>query len=500
MLATMLKKLTVKKTFIPLLLAILFSSPVWADIPATPVMTLYQFNGPLDMPYYTIESFLENGAKNPAGSLAQGTSIIPCLVIHDGKPLTDKSGTPYVGFEVVVDSRKATPASSEKFKETVAKRKSMTVKNHHCGKDVKYVISTKKMFKLEKEPFFQSKGHGHRKKVKELDGIVRAFHNSPQCEEANRKLIGRRDALIHAWERFIDQNDGRWSEQKLQHAKHLDFTMRTAIYEGHLDRSHDAYGACERNIIALSIRNRGREGCTAYQGCRFPGDFLGVSTKVSQYNIWDKYLTQISGLTSCFLRSDLEGHEYYGKIQNMYEQNVRNAEQILYANDRALKIIFPGTPLSDLKALRHYYHPPAMGKCFPNYPGVEYMSGAIAKKGNNFALIANTRIKVGKKIDDGYRFQEFKVKYEADKDVPSIVDSYPGFIVDARKVSLKTSSRCAPYGIPRGCKFKKINRYRKTPTWLKAGRPVEIKCKVGGKTVSVGGICDTQMKPIANVR
>jgi len=32
--------------------------------------------------------------------------------------------------------------------------------------------------------------------------------------------------------------------------------MRTAIYEGHLDRGCNAYGACERNIIALSIRNR----------------------------------------------------------------------------------------------------------------------------------------------------------------------------------------------------------------------------------------------------
>jgi hypothetical protein len=183
--------------------------------------------------------------------------------------------------------------------------------------------------------------------------------------------------------------------------------MRTALYEGHLDRGCSAYGACERNIVALSIRNRGNS-CLGGQGCGYPGDFQGVSSKVSQYNIWDEFLTQISGLTSCFLREDLSGEgvrstaeapldfnaDYYKKIRAMYEQNVEEVERILFGDDRDLAKVFPGTPLGDLKRLRHYYHPPAMGKCFPE-PRVEYMSGAVASRGDDFALIANTRIRCG---------------------------------------------------------------------------------------------------------
>ncbi|MFN8642775.1 MAG: hypothetical protein U0802_14405 [Candidatus Binatia bacterium] len=75
--------------------------------------------------------------------------------------------------------------------------------------------------------------------------------------------------------------------------------MRTALYEGHIGRGCSAYGACERNVIALSIRNRAVERCLAGQGCRQAGDFEGVSSAVAQYNIWDEYLTQTTGPASC---------------------------------------------------------------------------------------------------------------------------------------------------------------------------------------------------------
>jgi len=99
-----------------LCLALCLSSPIAAGIPATAVMTLYSFNGPLDLPYYDVDAFQRNGASSPAGRLAQGTSVIPCLVIRNGRPLTDSRGTPFVGFQIVVDSRTATPASAETFK------------------------------------------------------------------------------------------------------------------------------------------------------------------------------------------------------------------------------------------------------------------------------------------------------------------------------------------------------------------------------------------------
>ncbi|MEE4378865.1 MAG: hypothetical protein V2J55_15340, partial [Candidatus Competibacteraceae bacterium] len=100
----MKKSLTLFAIFVVL---VVLALPVWAAIPATPVMTLYKFNGALDIPYYGVESFRRSGASSPAGTLTQGTSVIPCLVLSNGRPLTDSKGTPYVGFQIVVDSRRA---------------------------------------------------------------------------------------------------------------------------------------------------------------------------------------------------------------------------------------------------------------------------------------------------------------------------------------------------------------------------------------------------------
>jgi hypothetical protein len=506
----------------PLVSAVLLgaASGALAAIPATPVMTLYQFNGNLEVPYYSADTFARRGASSAAGRLTQGTSVIPCLVIRDGRPLTDGSGTPYVGFEVVVDPRKADRSDTDRFKRTVAERKGLRVPNHHCGSGVKHVINVRNLYALEKAPFFDPPRSGRKAGQSsggsELDGIVRAFHESGQCERASRRLVGRRGALARAWDDFMAEHKGRWPKETLARAKHLDYTMRTALYEGHLDRGCSAYGACERNTIALSIRNRARGQCLSRQGCRFPGDFQGVSSSVSQYNIWDEFLTQISGLTACFLRADLgsggnpKSGAYYDKLQAMYTQNVGEVERILYGSDAQLTDIFPGSSLADLLGLRHYYHAPAMGKCFPGYNRVEYMSGAVARKGGDFALIANTRIQVDDKVGDGYRFREFLFTEEADGDRVQIEDSYPGFVVDARKVSLRSPSGCVPWGIPRGCPSRDVGRYRKVPPWLKAGKPLELTCRIqdrgaacdsrpSTRTASVGGRCDKEMRPVTGV-
>jgi len=518
------------RKFLLLFPLIFVFSPGWASIPATPVMTLYRFNGDLEVPYYDIESFARSGPSQPSGRLTQGTSLIPCLVVRNGRPLMDRQGTPYVGFEIVVNSRTATPAATNAFKTALQQRRNMTVTNHHCDDAVRHVISIRKIYALDKAPFFDppfpsgvNRAIPQRKHHSELDQIVQAFHNSAYCAAANRRLIGRRHALERAWEQFIDAQRHPWSRQALQRAKHLDYAMRTAIFEGHLDRGCNAYGACERNIIALSIRNRARESCAKGQGCRFRGDFQGVSSRVSQYNIWDEYLTQISGLTSCFLRHDLssdasttgsrQSHNvaYYDKIQAMYRQNLPDVERILFGDDRDLEALFPGVSLRNLKKLRHYYHAPAMGQCFPQHDRVEYLSGAVARKGQDFALIANTRIHVDQRTQEGYFFRDFVVQQQPDRDVVRVVDRYPGFIVDGRKVSLGRSSSCPPYGIPRGCRFKTIGRYRKTPSWLNAGTPLALTCRIHDRgeqcqargslqKVTVGGVCDTQMRPVAGVR
>ncbi|MBK5966129.1 hypothetical protein CCR95_19095 [Thiocystis minor] len=489
-------------------LALLATGTVQAAIPATPVMTVYEFNGPLEVPYFNA------GDLSRAGTLTQGTSLIPCLPIRDGKPLTDQSGTPYVGFETVVDPRQASRASTEVFKRTVAERKALKVKNHHCPAGARHVIGIRDLYALEKAPSFdppRAGGGRAESGVSELDRIVRAFHASSDCEGANVKLTGRRPALKRAWDDFIRDHQDLGSPTTLARAKHLDYVMRTAIYEGHLGRGCNAYGACERNIIALSIRNRAVGQCRKNQGCGFPGDFQGAASSVSQYNIWDEYLTQISGLTSCFLRPDLASDDRYAKLQAMYAQSLPDVERILFGDDADLRAVFPNNSLTDLTSMRHYYHAPAMGKCFPNHDRVEYMSGAVARKGDDFALIANTRIQVGTKSADGYAFEEFRFEEAPDRDLVRIENNYPGFRVDARKVSLRAPGSCPAYGIPSGCRSGAVGRYRKTPNWLSDGKPLGMTCRLSNRgescrdegttnTVEVGGVCDKEMRPVAGVR
>ncbi|WP_462328935.1 hypothetical protein [Thiohalocapsa halophila] len=497
------------------LLAVAFLLPqaAQAAIPAAPVMTLYKFNGPLTVPTYRIGA---NGPGARAGTLTQGTAVIPCLVVRNGRALTDAKGTPYVGFEVVVDSSRASGQSATRdFERALAAQQGKRVQNHHCGPGVSRVVSVRDFYQLEKSPFFDPPGRGDQNAAERagkstLDKIVRSFHNSPQCASVNKRMTGRRAKLASAWDSFIARNKGQWDDTTLARAKHLDYAMRTAIFEGHLDRGCSAYGACERNTVVLSVRNRAVGQCLRRQGCRFPGDFQGVASDVSQYNIWDAYLTMISGLTACYLRTDLENRDFYDRVQAMYTQSVGDAERILYGGDAALQDLFPGNSLSELTAMRHYYHPPAMGKCFPQHNRIEYMSGAVAENGPDHALIANTRIQVGERVGSGYRFKEFRFEMEDRVDDIRIEDNYPGFIVDARKVRLGGGGGCTAYGVSPGCSFRKVGRYRRTPGWLSAGRPVALNCRIedqgescrgGGRTrsVSVGGACDVDMMPVTGV-
>lgn len=509
------------RSFSIVLVTLLFAAAAQAQIPATQVMTLYRFNGPVNIPYYDVASFRRQGTAVPAGTLAQGSSVVPCLVVRGGEPLTDNRGVPYVGFTVVVDARTATPASSARFLAARKERQGLLVQNNHCPADVRYVLDIRNLYDMSKPLLFEPPPvAAPAQKVaasrSTADTIVRAFHNSSYCASVNRQLTNRRAALQSAWDRFKQENRQHWSLGQLERARHLDYTMRTAIFEGHLERGCNGYGTCERNIVALSIRNRARESCHQRHGCTSPGDFTGVSSAVSQYNIWDEYLTQISGLTSCFLRDDLAGADSTvgldrQRYQQLYAQNVADTERILYGDDRDLQQIFPHNTLAELKGLKHYYHAPAMGKCFPQYERVEYMSGAVARRGQDFALIADTRIQVGEKVGNNYRFRSFRVQSGPQKDEVRVVDSYPGFVVDARRVTLQPATRCAPYGLPTGCNFSSVGRYRKTPSWVNEGRPLEVRCRVASRgeacqspptqqTARVGGVCDTEMQPFTGVR
>ncbi len=478
-------------------------------------MTVYQFNGPQELPYYEVEDFVRRGAARPAGALAQGSAVIPCLVVRNGVALTDAGGAPYVGFEVVVDAAAAKPGDRERFKAILEQRASLRVANHHCPAGARNVIDVRRLFAMGRAPRFEPPANPEAKIVRgggdEIDAVLRAFHASVHCQRANQRLLGRREALARAWAAFAVDQSGRWPASTLSKAKHLDYVMRTAIYEGHLDRGCSAYGACERNVVALSIRNRALERCQRGQGCEFPGDFQGVASKVSQYNIWDEVLTQTSGLTACFLRPDLAGQATYGRLREMYSQSAPDVERVLFGGDAGLRAVFPDNSLAELKQLRHYYHPPAMPACFPVGERLEYISGAVAERGSAKALIANTRIRVDQPRGNGYLFRSARIERESDSDLIQLSDDFPGFVIDGRKVALREPTRCAPYGTPRGCRFDRVGRRRKIPPWLAQGAPLQIRCNVRARgedcstpalveTSRVGGVCDIEMQPIAGVR
>ncbi|HEY0303109.1 MAG TPA: hypothetical protein VGC36_17310, partial [Rhizomicrobium sp.] len=173
--------------------------------------------------------------------------------------------------------------------------------------------------------------------------------------------------------------------------------------------------------------------------------------------------------------------------------------------------VFPDTSLAALTGVRHYFHPPALSKCFPRQPRLEYISGAVAWRVDDYALLANTRVVVGERDDTGYPFQLAQVTDQSGRDVVQLVDAYPGFLVDARKIELATPKRCTPYGVSRGCRFDNVGRYRRTPPWLDEGDAVALTCRVRARgadcraephleSVRVGGSCDIEMQPVAGVR
>ncbi len=483
-------------------------------IPATPVLTLYRTNNALDVPFYAVAEVAARGSRaRPAGSLAQGTSVIPCLVVRAGRPLVDAGGVPWVGFEVVVDSRRATRASAATFRAALAARRGREVRNHHCPAGVRTVLDARNLYAMDKAPWFDPQPAPSRPAVSpgsDLDAIVRAFHGSPHCTAVQQYLIGRRDALARAWARFAAEQAGRWPTARLERARHLDYAMRTALFEAHLGRGCSAYGACERMAIALSLRNRAGEACSPRQGCRYRGDIAGVAAEPSQYNIWDEYLTQISGLASCFLRPDLAGDDDAGRLQAMYDQSRPDIEAILFGGDRALAVAFAGVTGGSPRNLRHYYHPPAMGKCFPGHPRIEYMTGAVARRGSDFALIANRRVEVGARREGGFAFRTVSIDDQAERDVIQTSDDYPGFVLDARQVKLRPVERCRPYGTPASCGFVSVGRHRRVPPWLASGQPLALTCRARTRgescaepsqtaTVTVGGPCDVLFQPVAGV-
>jgi hypothetical protein len=123
----------------------------------------------------------------------QGTSLIPCLMIRNGEPLTDKDrARPMSASRSWSIRARRLSASTEVFKRAVAERKELQVRNHHCAASVRNVINVRELYALEKAPFFDPPRSGGRSGsaggASELDRLVRAFHDSSECASVNARV------------------------------------------------------------------------------------------------------------------------------------------------------------------------------------------------------------------------------------------------------------------------------------------------------------------------
>ncbi len=151
-----------------------------------------------------------------------------------------------------------------------------------------------------------------------IDRALRQFHNSI-CTASG----SGRDALLKKWEVFVASKKDKRAQQVARNAQHVDIVARTIIgeaqNEGHLfdprkiqnltkEIFHPHAVSCQRDIIALSIRNRAQTKRFKEFGHRYLGDFTGAASTDSQYNAWFPHLVGHMNhrITSCFYSENTE--------------------------------------------------------------------------------------------------------------------------------------------------------------------------------------------------
>lgn len=230
-------------------------------------------------------------------------------------------------------------------------------------------------------------------------------------------------ALNAEWSDFIKKKLAESKNSKrrinldtqLAVARNLDLVSRTILYEADIlglregvvqsrtpmdnktayekCTSIDAcpISACERDIMTLTIRNRGlaKRECASPEtrkkleklnpnACKYFGDFAYRATNPKQYNIWDPRWTS-KYITSCFLKNGLED----GGLSNLPEDEkwtlmrsirqfkltLETSARLLYGAENSLHNYFrydrdiDPTDSAVIKNMKHYIHPLGMPLC-----------------------------------------------------------------------------------------------------------------------------------------
>ncbi len=512
--------------FVHILFALLLPAKAeTARIPSAPLMTTTRSdNAQQGIPIFRIGvADSDESPKETKESLEVGSILATCIPLRKGQPILDKDGLPFLGYRILFDPRQASAKSSSLINEELHHIMAQKVLNHHCAASQLDVVQAKNLIGRAVAPWLQpvtkaipniqppGRERPPSEKVGSLskhDLLIREFHQSDECLNANKDTRNRRENLEEAWYRFIAKMTGRWSKSDLMESHHLDTTIRTAIFESNLKQACSHFGLCERNIIALTIRNRAVEKCDQRKGCRYHGDFHGVSSLPSQYHIWNESYTQSGELTSCFLRAGAAGNT---RIRQVYLRSISDIDQILFAGDEGLMAVFPGTSLSELKRVQHYYHPLGMGKCFPDRPNARLISMALIRNGGDHALIVGQYVNLDDANPLGRTFKVLNVTTTPDGfDRIETKDSYPGFRLDPAIAPKPELERCKPYGAPPGCTWGKVGCFRRLPSWATDGQPIKIQCRStatdencqgASRTIDlvIGGPCDRRIQPIMGV-
>jgi hypothetical protein len=233
-----------------------------------------------------------------------------------------------------------------------------------------------------------------------IDQALRQFHDTI-CTAPGQD----QNALLMKWKKFIESKTDEHSRQIALNAQHVDIVTRTVMGESQRQEAmlgpeslqerrkrafHPFAESCQGDIIALSIRNRAYAGKNSRKlfGLSYPGDFTGVASSPSQFNLWLPAEVERDNfrITSCFYSSQEsyvsaanKRHQAYGTWRSIYERTARRMPKVLGLNDNSaadqdssyLSGLFaadrdsPGSTDEKQKRLlsfTHYYHPGGLPK------------------------------------------------------------------------------------------------------------------------------------------
>lgn len=361
----------------------------------------------------------------------------------------------------------------------------------------------------------QACGEG-RSDCREIADLAFEFHNSSHCDEINRHARGepsRTEQLLAGWQAFIDKKSGGTCHpgppgpnplcNRLNRARDVDILTRTAVFEADGTNTNLARNKCEKQFIALTIRNIAySQDCanpkarwSVKSGCRYVGDVTSVATKPSEFNIWFPRESLTTRITGCFMRADADlvewpkskmisnperakrafqvrKEDYLRTFESMVEMTDPDAQVArLFRVTRNQKELPAAEEHSVLGELKFYYHPVGMDKCDPSvYDKTVFVSmGYVTKNGRHY-LMSGLRFTPGSATDHGvavesiYPLERRTKSVGAPDEWTNEFDSLRGGLISEGQVDRSMNNTCWPSRTSR-CPTVGSLGPRKMPRW-----------------------------------